>query len=137
MPRNVLVTAGVALFVGLVLVVGLTLARSQEGRGVDEANPAVTPDPESQDLDVRVTRGGFEPQRLQVRVEQVVRWRNESGEPMRVEVVPDQRGATRVQGLGSAPIASGASHAFRPPVAGTYRYRSSADSAETGVIEAR
>ena len=136
MPRNVLVLVGVALGVAVILIAGLSLVRTQEGRGNDTAAATATPDPESRDVDVRITRDGFEPKTLKVPVEQIVRWRNESGEPLRIEVATDQRGDTRTQGLASAVIAPGASHAFRPPKGGAYRYRSSADSAQTGVIEA-
>ena len=135
MPRNLLVTGGVAVLVAIILVVGLSIARTQEGRGVDEASRESKPSAEALDLDVRITRDGFEPKTLRVPIDQIVSWRNESGEPLRIEVAPGQRGRAEVQGLGSRVIEPGGTHAFRPSDAGTFRYRSSADSEQTGVIE--
>ena len=137
MPRNVLVLVGVAFFIGAVLLLGLRLARTDEGRGADQAIPDATPNPEARDVDVRITDSGFEPRVLRVRTEEIVRWRNDSSTALRIETVPRDRGIPQTQGLTSGALEPGDSHAFRPPKPGTYRYRSTADESRTGSIVAR
>ena len=137
MPRNVLVLVGVAVFVGAVLLLGLRLTRTDEGRGVDAALPSATANPEAGDVDVRITDGGFEPRVLRIGTEEIVRWRNDSSTALRIETVPGDRGIPQTQGLTSGALEPGASHSFRPPKSGTYRYRSTEDESMTGTIEAR
>ena len=137
MPRNVLVLVGVAVFIGSVLLLGLRLARTDEGRGANEAIPDATPNPEARDFDVRITDEGFEPRVVRVRTGEIVRWRNDGSTPLRIETVPRDRGIPQTQGLTSGALQPGDSHAFRPPKPGTYRYRSTADGSQTGAIQAR